>query len=102
AAARSISVPGSAPRPVRLIPYFLWANRGAGEMNVWLSRETYALGDIGPAGGLIFYENSNAATDGWRYLEAAPFDQSAGASWGCFRTEIAGARGTVVGTGRQN
>ena len=40
--------------------------------------------------------------DGWRYLEAAPFDQSAGAKWGCFRTAIAGARGTAVGTGRQN
>ena len=52
--------------------------------------------------GFIFYENPNAARDGWRYLEAAPFDQSAGAKWGCFRTEIAGAKGTDIGTGRQN
>jgi uncharacterized repeat protein (TIGR02543 family) len=27
----------------------------------------------GPAGGLVFYENPNHATDGWRYLEAAPY-----------------------------
>ena len=71
-------------------------------MSVWLSTREYALGDIGPAGGFIFYVNPNYAADGWRYLEAAPFDQSAGAKWGCFRRAIAGARGTAVGTGRQN
>ena len=92
----------SAPQPVKLIPYYLWANRGAGEMNVWLSTEGYRLGDTGPAGGFIFYENPNYAKDGWRYLEAAPFDQSAGARWGCFRQPIEGARGTAVGTGEQN
>lgn len=27
----------------------------------------------GQAGGLVFYENPNYETDGWRYLEAAPF-----------------------------
>ena len=75
---------------------------GAGEMSVWLSTAGYALGDTGPAGGLIFYDNPNHAADGWRYLEAAPFDQSAGATWGCFRRMIAGARGTAVGTGQQN
>lgn len=37
--------------------------------------DVYAVGDTGPAGGLIFYDNSNYATDGWRYLEAAPVDQ---------------------------
>jgi uncharacterized repeat protein (TIGR02543 family) len=26
----------------------------------------------GPAGGLVFYENPNWESDGWRYLEAAP------------------------------
>jgi hypothetical protein len=71
-------------------------------MSVWLSVRDYAPGDVGPAGGLIFYVNANFARDGWRYLEAAPFDQSAGARWGCFRRAIPGARGTAVGTGRQN
>lgn len=99
---RSVTDPGSPSRPIRLIPYYLWANRGAGEMAAWLSSEEYAVGDTGPAGGYIFYVNPNYAEDGWRYLEAAPFDQSAGAQWGCFRREIPGARGTAIGTGRQN
>ena len=85
-----------------LIPYHLWANRGVGQMSVWLSTAGYAIGDVGPAGGYIFYENPNHATDGWRYLEAAPFDQNGGATWGCFRRLIEGARGTAVGTGKQN
>jgi uncharacterized protein len=87
---------------VKLIPYHLWANRGPGEMSVWHSTRALEAGDIGPAGGLIFYQNPNYATDGWRYLEAAPFDQSAGAKWGCFRKSIPGAHGVAVGTGKQN
>ena len=101
-AARDVSRPAAAPEPMALIPYCLWANRGPAEMSVWLRAGEYAVGDTGPAGGLIFYVNPKWAVDGWRYLEAAPADQSAGAGWGCFRTEIAGARGTAVGTGRQN
>ena len=100
--AQRISNPLLPGRSVKLIPYYLWANRGVGEMSVWLSTGGYALGDTGPAGGYIFYENPNYAADGWRYLEAAPFDQSEGAKWGCFREAIAGARGTAVGMGKQN
>jgi hypothetical protein len=100
--AGSVAGPDSPSQPIRLIPYHLWANRGAGEMAVWLSGEEYAVGDTGPAGGLIFYVNPDYDRDGWRFLEAAPFDQSAGAKWGCFRREIRGARSTAIGTGRQN
>jgi hypothetical protein len=100
--AGNVANPRSAARAVQLIPYYLWANRGAGEMSVWQQIAEYSVGDVGPAGGLIFHVNPNYAADGWRYLEAAPFDQSAGAPWGCFRTLIAGARGAVVGAGRQN
>lgn len=71
-------------------------------MSVWLSTREFIPGDVGPAGGLVFYVNPDYAADGWRYLEAAPFDQSAGAMWGCFRRSIQGARGTAVGTGKQN
>jgi hypothetical protein len=100
--AANVINPDAGRQEVKLIPYHLWANRGAGEMSVWLMKAGYALGDTGPAGGLIFYENPNYAKDGWRYLEAAPFDQSAGAKWGCFRSAIAGARGTGVGDGKRN
>ena len=100
--ARPIASPSRSVAHVTLVPYYLWANRGPGEMAVWLSTREYAIGDTGPAGGLIFHVNPNHAADGWRYLEAAPFDQSAGAKWGCFRQLIPGARGTAIGTGKQN
>src|SRR5579862_2233264 len=93
--ATRITNPSAAPQTIKLIPYYLWANRGAGQMCVWLSKAEYAIGDTGPAGGLIFYENPKYLAEGWRYLEAAPYDQSAGAKWGCFRQLIAGARGTA-------
>lgn len=92
----------AAARPIELIPYHAWANRGAGEMTVWLSTRAFVPGDIGPAGGWIFHVNPNYVADGWRYLEAAPLDQSLGAKWGCFRRASAGARGAGVGDGRKN
>ena len=100
--ARSLTNPSAPAMPVTLTPYHLWANRGAGEMSVWLPRRELAPGDTGPAGGFIFYVNPDYVSDGWQYLEAAPSDQSGGAKWGCFRREVPGARGTAVGTGRQN
>jgi DUF1680 family protein len=100
-AAAPVQRPGDA-KPVTLIPYCLWANRNPAEMTVWLPASAYAVGDVGPAGGFIFYENPNYTRDGWRYLEAAPFDQSAGAPWGCFRRAISGARATAIGAGKQN
>lgn len=101
-ATKNVVDPHAVSRPTTLVPYHLWANRGAGEMTVWLSTRIYEVGDTGPAGGLIICVNPDAERDGWRYLEAAPVDQSGGAKWGCFRTAIAGARGTAVGTGRRN
>jgi hypothetical protein len=101
-AARRVTSPESPAHAITLVPYYLWANRGPGEMSVWLSTREYAIGDLGPAGGVIFYDNPKRAADGWRYLEAAPVDQSLGATWGCFRRSIPGARGTAIGTGAQN
>jgi hypothetical protein len=49
-------------------------------------------------GGLIFYLNTS---DGSGFVSASS-DQSTGAQWGCFGTEITGADGTAVGTGAQN
>jgi hypothetical protein len=59
----------------------------------------YAIGDTGPAGGLIFYINPNAATDGWTYLEAAPSDQRF--KWANAFT-VTGASGIDIGTGKTN
>jgi len=57
----------------------------------------FAIGDTGPAGGIVFY-----ITDGGLHgLEAATGDQSSDAGWGCNFT-VTGADGTAVGTGAQN
>ncbi|HXE79088.1 MAG TPA: beta-L-arabinofuranosidase domain-containing protein [Rhodanobacter sp.] len=94
--------PAGKTAKLTLIPYHLWANRGAGEMSTWLLMADYEVGDVGPAGGLIFHKNPNATRDGWRYLEAMPFDQSQSAKWGCFRHDVTGAKGTAIGTGKRN
>jgi len=50
----------------------------------------------------IFYVNSNSATDGWRYLEVTPIDQSSGTQWynGDYMTIGASAPG--IGSGNAN
>jgi hypothetical protein len=66
----------------------------------------YALRDIGPAGGLIFYVKEGGYSEGWMYLEAALSDQhymgDYTVEWGCRGTLIPGADGILVGTGKQN
>jgi hypothetical protein len=62
---------------------------------------SYEIGDIGPAGGIVFY----ITDDGLHGFEAAPSDQtipSERAAWGCDGTDITGADGTAIGTGAQN
>jgi hypothetical protein len=61
----------------------------------------YKVGDKGPAGGVIFYVNPSAS-DGWRYLEAAPAStEGTKIAWS---TAGAGVKGTNIetGTGKQN
>ncbi|MDB9910024.1 DUF1566 domain-containing protein [Flavobacteriales bacterium] len=48
-------------------------------------------------GGIVFWLDGNGGG-----LIAAPTDQSSGAQWGCFGTNITGAGGTAIGTGTQN
>ena len=60
----------------------------------------YKIGDRGPAGGWIFYDRGTAS-DGWRYLEAAPEDQGE-TKWGCSETSIPGVEGTDIGMGKFN
>jgi uncharacterized repeat protein (TIGR02543 family) len=95
---------------------------GVSNVTLYAQWTPYVLRDIGPAGGYIFYDKGSyykadftivkAAGNGtvpitptysdWRYLEAAPSDQSAGTEWGCYGVSISGADGTAVGTGEQN
>jgi len=49
-------------------------------------------------GGIIFYLDATSSHG----LVCAPSNQSEAAIWGCNLTNIIGADGTVVGTGRQN
>ena len=76
-----------------------------GLQDVYEEGRVYNLRDRGPAGGWIFYINPNYKADGWRYLEAAPEDQSVSAAW----SNIGGAyvsNGSVlpaaIGSGKAN
>ena len=63
---------------------------------------TYAIGDTGPAGGLIFYIDEADAFS-WTYLEVAPASTEWTSNvWGGFGTTVTGADGTAIGTGAQN
>ncbi|MBU4257544.1 DUF1566 domain-containing protein [Patescibacteria group bacterium] len=74
---------------------------GASNVTLYAQWTPYVLRDTGPAGGYIFYDKGYYSY-GWRYLEAAPSDQSASTEWGCYGVSISGADGTAVGTGEQN
>jgi hypothetical protein len=74
--------------------------------------KTYKIGDIGPAGGIIFYDRgsySSSKADGktnglaaeWRYLEAAPVETEFTAEWGGYGVNISGT-GLTIGSGKKN
>lgn len=45
-----------------------------------ITHQIFAVGDTGPAGGIVFFDKGSYS-DGWRYKSAAPEDQSTGATW---------------------
>jgi len=63
------------------------------------SQQQYKVGDTGPSGGIVFFDKG-FASDGWRYLEAAPAGTEAETVWG-LNTNVAGTE-TAVGSGRRN
>jgi hypothetical protein len=59
------------------------------------------VGELGPAGGYVFYDKGSYS-NGWRYMEAAPYDQSTGIQWtngGAFTTNTTD---TTIGSGQTN
>ena len=60
----------------------------------------YTIGDIGPAGGYIFYIDAADEFD-WNYMEVAENDQSINAIWGEL-VSVQGAIATELGTGMSN
>jgi hypothetical protein len=65
-----------------------------------VSFTTHSVGQVGPGGGLVFFDKGNN-NGGWQYLETATSDQSTGIAWGCDGTSIPGTQLTV-GSGEAN
>ena len=69
------------------------------------SEKTYQIGDVGPAGGTIFYDKGKK-TEGWRYLEAAPADTEFSCNWQDRffddGNKIISGTKTEIGTGKAN
>lgn len=65
--------------------------------------KVYAVGDTGPAGGLVFYIDSTDKFPGWTYLEAAPVSKnSTGIDWGGYNSPAVGGTRREIGTGKAN
>jgi hypothetical protein len=64
------------------------------------SGREYRLGQIGPAGGIIFYDKESYS-DGWRYLEAAPPSMEFTAEWSTQRVNVDGTEDDI-GSGKYN
>jgi len=69
---------------------------------------SYEIGDLGPAGGYIFYDKGYYS-DGWRFLEASPANSEFNADWGAWDIisgnyvwyDVEGTE-TSIGTGKSN
>jgi len=68
--------------------------------NISSSTKEYKIGDIGPAGGLVFYDKGNN-TNGWRYLETAPVGTEKKLAWSTGRKQFPVTK-TAIGTGIAN
>ena len=79
------------------------AKDGDGQYGDWSAVASIirnAVGDTGPAGGIVFYDKGSYS-DGWRYLEAAKSDQATFVEWGGYGTSVGGTS-TGIGSGKAN
>jgi TolB-like protein len=60
----------------------------------------YKVGDIGPAGGMVFYDKGTFS-GGWRYMETALVETEFTAQWGAAGKSVNGTT-TGIGAGKQN
>jgi TolB-like protein len=64
-------------------------------------KDSYAIGETGPAGGIIFYDKGDNSS-GWQYLEAAPAStEGKNIQWAANSGSVKGTS-TEIGTGKQN
>ncbi|MEI6873752.1 MAG: chitobiase/beta-hexosaminidase C-terminal domain-containing protein, partial [Spirochaetota bacterium] len=88
--------PGTTVRAIAMAPLSLTSSVG-----IATYQKIYLVGDPGPASGLVFYDKGSIS-NGWRYLEAAPYDQTGGARWYNGSNVRTDASGTSIGTGAEN
>jgi type II secretory pathway pseudopilin PulG len=60
---------------------------------------SYDIGDVGPAGGTVFYLSDATGKHG---LEASSADWTYAAPWGCYGSIVNGADSPIIGSGLQN
>lgn len=93
-------------------PFITFSGMDTAGIDTAAKQAEITAAETNPLGGLIFYENPNYETDGWRYLEAATSDLKVdrGSSSGMSEKSIqwsgdgvvTGATGTAIGTGISN
>ena len=61
--------------------------------------QAYNIGDKGPAGGIVFYDKGEYS-DGWRYMEAAPYNSTVASAYSLPAGDT--TTGIGIGTGKAN
>ena len=61
----------------------------------------YYLGNVGPAGGILFYDRGNSHEGDWKFLEVAPASSEFVAEWSEIDFELKGTD-RLVGSGKKN
>lgn len=68
--------------------------------NTLTNPSSYTVGAVGPSGGVIVYDQGSVL-NGWRYLEASPYDNGSDNGTGCYTTPITGTSASI-GFGLEN